>query len=115
MRTERSTNPLTFLFLVLPYGISSGFSSVTLPFVLVQSGFSVVAAGSIVALGLSANLWRFAGAPVVDLTLSLRRWYLMGLAACVVTLLLLGLMPLRRETEIILTAVVFLSQVGANL
>ena len=115
MQSERSTNPLTFLFLVLPYGISSGFASITLPFVLVQAGFSVAAAGSIVALGLSANVWRFVGAPVVDLTLSLRRWYLIGLGASVVTLLLLGLMPLRQETEVILTAIVFLSQVGANL
>jgi MFS transporter, PAT family, beta-lactamase induction signal transducer AmpG len=115
MRSERSTNPLTFLFLVLPYGISNGFVSVTLPFVLVQAGFSVAAAASIVALGLSANIWRFVGAPVVDLTLSLRRWYLLGLGACVATLLLLGVMPLRPETAVILTAVAFLSQVGANL
>ena len=110
-----SSNPITFGFLVLPYGISNGFVSITLPFVLVREGFSVAAAASVVALGLSANLWRFAGAPVVDLTLSLRRWYLLGLGACVVTLLLLGLMPLRPETAIALTAVAFLSQVGANL
>ena len=115
MPDKRSSNPITFGFLVLPYGISSGFVSITLPFVLVREGFSVAAAASVVALGLSANLWRFAGAPVVDLTLSLRRWYLLGLGACVVTLLLLGLMPLRPETAIALTTVAFLSQVGANL
>ena len=115
MPDERSSNPITFGFLVLPYGISNGFVSITLPFVLVREGFSVAAAASVVALGLSANLWRFAGAPVVDLTFSLRRWYLLGLGACVVTLLLLGLMPLRPETAIALTTVAFLSQVGANL
>ena len=39
---------------------------------------------------------------------------MLGLAACSVTLVLLGLMPLRTETMIALTAVAFLSQVGAN-
>ncbi len=114
-REPHLSNPLTYLFLVLPYGISSGFCSVTLPFVLVQHGYSVAAAASVVALGLSANLWRFAGAPIVDLTLSLRSWYALGLAACFVTLLGLGLMPLRVENAVLLTVVAFLSQIGANL
>lgn len=109
------SNPISYLYLVLPYGISSGFCSITLPFVLVHKGFSVAAAAAVVALGLSANLWRFAGAPIVDLTLTLRRWYLLGLAACVVTLMGLGLMPLRLNAAVLLTVVVFIAQVGANL
>ncbi len=115
MRDERSSNPVTYFFLLLPYGISNGFVSITLPFALVRAGFSVAAAASVVALGLSANLWRFAGAPVVDLTLSLRRWYWLGMGACVATLLGLGLMPLRPEAAILLTVVAFVSQIGANL
>lgn len=115
MRNERSSNPVTYFFLLLPYGISNGFVSITLPFALVQAGFSVAAAASVVALGLSANIWRFAGAPVVDFTLSLRRWYWVGLGACVATLLGLGLMPLRPATAALLTVVAFVSQIGANL
>lgn len=114
-REPHLSSPLTYLFLVLPYGISSGFCTITLPFVLVHHGYSVAAAASVVALGLSANLWRFAGAPIVDLTLSLRRWYSLGLAACFLTLLDLGLMPLRLENAVLLTVVAFLSQIGANL
>ncbi|MGH9693979.1 MAG: MFS transporter [Bryobacteraceae bacterium] len=114
-RESHLSNPISYLYLVLPYGISSGFCSITLPFVLVRHGYSVAAAASVVALGLSANLWRFAGAPIVDLTLSLRRWYLLGLGACFVTLLGLGLMPLRVENAVVLTLVVFLAQIGANL
>jgi MFS family permease len=114
-REPHLSNPATYFFLVLPYGISSGFCTITLPFALVRAGFSVAAAGSVVALGLSANLWRFAGAPVVDLTLSLRRWFLVGLAASVVTLFGLGFMPLRPETVVALTVVVFIAQIGSNL
>ncbi len=115
MRDDRSSDPVTYFFLLLPYGISNGFVSITLPFALVHAGFSVAAAASVVALGLSANLWRFASAPVVDLTLSLRRWYWLGLGACVATLLGLGLMPLRPEATVLLTVVAFVSQIGANL
>ena len=111
----QSSRPVTYLFLLLPYGISSGFCSITLPFVLVRAGFSVAAAASIVALGLSANVWRFAGSPIVDLTLTLRRWYLLGLAACVVTLFVLGVMPLRTDAAVLLTVFAFLAQIGSNL
>lgn len=59
MRDKESPAPITFFFVVLPFGISNGFLGVTLPFVLTQAGFSVAAAGAIVALGLSANLFCF--------------------------------------------------------
>ena len=115
MRDKESPTPITFFFVVLPFGISNGFLGVTLPFVLTKAGFSVAAAGAIVALGLSANLFCFLWAPVIDLTLSLRRWYLSGLAACVSTLFLLGVMPLRQDAAVLLTAVAFLAQVGSTL
>src|SRR5438445_8160569 len=50
MRDRDSTRPFVFFFLVLPYGISSGFVSITLPFVLTRVGFSVPLAASIVAM-----------------------------------------------------------------
>ena len=115
MREPRSASPITIFCLVLPYGISAGFVSVTLPFVFTSAGFPVVTSASIVAVGLSANVWRFLWGPVADLTLTLRGWYAVGLVACSVTLLLLGLTPLRQDAAGILTAVVFCSQVAATL
>ena len=78
MRDRESTHPVVFFFLVLPYGISSGFVSITLPFILTRVGFSVALAASIVAIGVSANLWRFLWGPVADLTLTARRWLVSG-------------------------------------
>jgi PAT family beta-lactamase induction signal transducer AmpG len=76
MPRRDKTKPFVFFFLVLPYGISSGFVSITLPFVQTRAGFSVAIAASIVAIGISANLWRFLWGPIADLTLTARRWYL---------------------------------------
>jgi hypothetical protein len=44
MQRRDTTQPFTLFFLVLPYGISSGFASITLPFVLTRAGFSVAVA-----------------------------------------------------------------------
>ncbi len=115
MRDRDSTRPFVFFFLVLPYGISSGFVSITLPFVLTRVGFSVALAASIVAIGVSANLWRFLWGPVADLTLTARRWYLLGLGTSAATLLLLALLPLHPNAVAVLMIVVFVSQVAGTL
>lgn len=109
-----TTEPSTLLFLVLPYGISVGFASVTLPFLLIHHGFSVAAAASITALGISANILRFVWAPLTDLTLSLHKWYLIGISFCAATLLLLCLIPLNNNSTGFLTAIVFLSQFAST-
>ena len=115
MRDRESTHPFVFFFLVLPYGISSGFVSITLPFILTRVGFSVALAASIVAIGVSANLWRFLWGPVADLTLTARRWYLLGLGTSAATLVILALLPLHQNAVPVLMTVVFISQVAGTL
>jgi MFS family permease len=115
VRDPGATRPGTFFFLVLPYGISSGFVSITLPFVLVKAGFSVALAASIVAIGVSANLWRFLWGPVADLTLTARRWYLLGLGTAASTVFILAFIPLHPNAAGILMTVVFISQVAGTL
>lgn len=115
MRDRESTHPFVFFFLVLPYGISSGFVSITLPFILTRVGFSVALAASIVAIGVSANLWRFLWGPVADLTLTARRWYLLGLGTSAATLVILALLPLHQNAVTFLMTVVFISQVAGTL
>jgi hypothetical protein len=46
MPYRETTKPFVFFFLVLPYGISSGFVSITLPFFLTRAGFLVAIAAS---------------------------------------------------------------------
>jgi PAT family beta-lactamase induction signal transducer AmpG len=114
MPHRETTKPFIFFFLVLPHGVSSGFVSITLPFVLTRAGFSVAIAASIVAIGVSANLWRFLWGPIADLTLTARRWYLIRLSAAALTLFLLGLFPLNPDTVGMLMAIVFISQVAST-
>lgn len=112
---RQSTPPFTFFFLVLPYGISGGFVSITLPFFLTNAGFSVAAAGAIVAVGVSANLWLFLWGPLADLTFTPKRWYLIGLTTGAVGIFALSLIPFQQSAATILTITVFVSQIATTL
>ena len=114
LATRTTTKPIVFFFLVLPWGISAGFVSITLPFLLTEHGFSVATAASITAIGLSTNIWRFALAPLADLTLSLHQWYGIGISLCGASLFVLCLIPLDNTSTLLLTLLVFLSQLAAT-
>jgi MFS family permease len=114
MHSRESTRPFLLFFLLLPYGISTGFASITLPFFLIRAGFSVASAAAIVALGVSANVWLFCWGPIVDLTLTPRRWYLLAVVVSAATLFLLGITPFQPRATAILTAMVFISQIAVT-
>lgn len=88
--------------------------SITLPFILIQHGFSVAGAAAITAWGLSANIWRFVWAPFTDLTLNLHKWYLIGVIFCASTLFLLCFIPIHTGTTGLLTTIVLISQIAAT-
>ncbi len=102
-------------FLIMPMGISQGFVTVALPFLLTQNGFPVALTASIVALGLSANLSRFVWGPIVDLSLSLHKWYWISLLASLASLLLLCFIPFSLKEVALLSVIVFISQVAATI
>ena len=114
MGKRESTRPITLFFLLLPYGISNGFVSITLPFFLTRAGFSVASAAAIVALGISTNVWLFLWGPIVDLTLTPRRWYLLAVGVAATTLFLLGIVPFQQSAIALLTAMVFISQIAVT-
>jgi MFS family permease len=114
MPQKNYTKPFTIFFLVLPVGISGGFVTVALPFLLTKNGFPVSQTAGIIALGMAANLWRFIWGPITDLALSLRKWVWIGVFVSVAMLLLLCITPFTLDGAIWLTLIVFLSQVAAT-
>ena len=101
-------------FIVFPAGISQGFATIVLPYLLVHNGFSVAMTGGIVAIGVSANLWRFLGGPIVDITLSLKKWYWISVLLCTTALLALCTIPYKQEAILLITSLAFVSQVAAT-
>jgi MFS transporter, PAT family, beta-lactamase induction signal transducer AmpG len=114
IQQQSFTKPHYIFFIVLASGISQGFVSVTLPYLLSQNGFSVGTIADIVALGVSANLWRFLWGPLVDLSLSLRKWFWISTLLCIGTLMLLCVTPFTVKGTALLYSIVFVSQVAAT-
>ena len=85
---RRPWTPL-YIVMYLPVGISQGFVSVTLAYVLRQTGVSVAAIAGLVGLNLLPWTWKVLGGPMLDLALTPRTWNLVfGLlgAAALITL-----------------------------
>jgi len=74
-----------YAIVFLPHGLLAGYVSVTLGFVLGHHGVSVAAVSGLVGLYLLPTTWAFLMGPVVDVSLTPRRWYavmIVALAAC---------------------------------
>ncbi len=115
MNSKEYTHPFNIFLLMLPNGISTGFTFVALPYVLTHSGFTVTAAAAIAALGASASLFRFVLGPIVDVSLSLRKWYWIGIVAIIASLLVLSITPITLKGAAFLSTMVFISQLACNI
>lgn len=115
MRSQKQIKPFLIFFLTIPSGLSQGFVTVALPYILTQHGFSVAQSATVVALGISANAWRFLWGPIVDSSLSLRKWFWIGLILCTSTLLLLCSNSFNVKEQTFLTIIVFISQAAATV
>jgi len=62
------------MFLFAPYGISTGFVTLTLGFLLTRAGVSAETVGEIVSVSLIPQIFKILWAPLVDTTLTCKRW-----------------------------------------
>jgi len=115
MQQQQYVKPFYIFFLMMPSGISQGFVTVALPYLLTKNGFAVALTAGIVAIGVSANLWRFLWGPVVDITLSLHKWFWIGIVSTILTLLLLCFIPFTVKGAAFLSLIVFISQVATTI
>ncbi|HET7117361.1 MAG TPA: MFS transporter [Hanamia sp.] len=115
MEQQKYTKPFYIFFLLMPAGISQGFVTVALPFLLTKNGFPVALTAGIVSIGLSANLWRFLWGPVVDISLSLHKWFWIAMLASVASLLSICFISLTIKEAAYISLIVFVSQVAATI
>jgi MFS transporter, PAT family, beta-lactamase induction signal transducer AmpG len=109
-----AAHPAVFLILNLPFGLTTGYIIAVLPLQLTTSGISVAAAASLVAFAISPKVWKFLWAPLVDLTLSFKRWYVIGAAMAAAMLIACGFVPPSRGLLWLLAACAFLAEVGTG-
>lgn len=108
-------HPSVFLVLYLPYGIAGGYVVVTLAYLLPRSGLSITATAGVIALSYLPQTWKVIWAPIVDMTLGIRRWYAGGTVATGALILSTALVPLGRSHLWLLDALVLLTSVAYSI
>lgn len=94
---QKVPHPAYFMFLIAPFGAAGGFTGVCIAYLLTQAQVSAELVATMAALHYIPQTWKFLWAPVIDLTLTRKRWFAIGMTSLVVSMLLLGLQPLRTE------------------
>jgi hypothetical protein len=73
-----STHPSIYAVLDLPFGAVNGYLTVAIAYQLAQAGVSAESIGALIALYLMPQIWKPLWAPLVDITLSAKSWYVIG-------------------------------------
>ena len=68
----------------------NGYFSVTLGYLLAQAGVTTQAVAALIAVYFVPQTWKFLWAPVADLTLTRKRWYVLSVALCALGFIALG-------------------------
>ncbi len=110
-----SRHPVVYTVLIAPFGAVTGFVSVALAFMATKKGLTVGQGAELIAIGMLPNVWKFFWAPVTDMTLSRRKWYLISLVLCAVGTFATAAVPLRPSNFLLVQAIIFATSVAATV
>lgn len=106
---KKPPHPSIFMILFLPFGVLYGYVTVTLGFLLTKAGVPLEQVAPLVAISLLPNIFKFIWAPLVDTTLTVKKWYLLSNLITAIGILLTGILPLKVESLTLMTIVIFLT------
>ena len=104
--THTPVHPSVFTLLLLPFGIMSGYVTVTLAYLYSKGGIPLDKVAALVAIIFLPHIFKFIWAPLVDSTLSLKKWYLIANVASALGILATGILPVRESSLPLLTVIV---------
>ena len=110
----RALHPWVFMILIIPFGVASGYASVTLSFQLKHVGVSVERIAALVALSVLPHTFKFLWAPIVDVTLNQRKWYCLSLFPTALGVASMGLIPPTAAGLAALSVAVFLASFAST-
>ena len=102
-------HPFWWMVLFLPFGATNGFVQVTIAYTAHQQGLGDAAIAELVAINLLPHTFKFFWAPIPDTTFSRRGWYLVSNIVSSITLIMLGLVPVRMDTTSLLKLLIFVN------
>ena len=106
---DKPMHPIVILFLILPFGIIQGYLTVTLAFLYSKAGVSVEEVAGLIGVSLIPSILRFLWAPLVDITLTVKKWYLIGNVISAAGILAIGILPAKESSVPLLMVIVLFS------
>jgi PAT family beta-lactamase induction signal transducer AmpG len=111
---RKHAHPAVFLFLMLPFGIISGYVTVTFAYLFSRAGVPVDAVAALVGASLLPQVIKFLWAPLVDSSLSLKKWYVLSGIITAGGILATGLLPIKVASLPALTVIVVVANVASS-
>lgn len=102
-------HPSIFMFLILPFGVLSGYVSVTMGFLLTRAGISLALVAPVISATLLPNIFKFIWAPLVDTTLTVKKWHIIANVITALGIFITGILPLKVEYLTFMTIVVLIT------
>ncbi|CAN5136727.1 hypothetical protein BH09PSE2_BH09PSE2_12590 [soil metagenome] len=112
---DRRTPAWVFLPLLLPFGVSAGYVSVTLAFLLKGAGMAPATIAALVAFSVWPQTWKVFWAPLVDTTLGPKRWHVLGSLGTGLAILALSVVPAGAKTMALLMILIVVSSLASTL
>lgn len=106
--------PSIFAALFAPFGISSGYVTVTLAFLLKQAGLPVALIAAVTALSVLPQTPKMLWAPFVDTIGNPKLWYGLGTTICGGSIVLMSVLPMTRPELPIFSALIIISSIAST-
>jgi len=106
---RKPAHPVVFMFLILPFGVTSGYLTVTLAYLFSRAGVSIEQIAGLVAVSLIPQIFKFLWAPLVDITLSVKKWCALSIVISAATIFATGIVPVKAESLPLLTLIIIVS------
>lgn len=113
--TTEPPHPAVWMVLMIPFGAAGGFVTVGLTFLATKNGLSITQGALITAASLVAQWLRWLWAPLVDITLTPRRWYNISNVFIALTLLAMSAVKMTPATLPLLLLLIALSSLATTV
>ncbi len=105
----RLPHPIVWLLLYVPFGALGGFVSIALTFLATQNGLSIGEGALIIGSQMLIQWLKWLWAPMVDVTLSPKKWYILSTSLSAVGVFAMSALPLGKDSLGLLLLVIALA------
>ena len=109
MTERRVPHPVVWTLLYFPFGALGGFVSVALTFLATRHGLSISEGSLLQGAQLLSQWLKWSWAPLIDVTLTPKRWYVIATAASAVGIFAMSAVPLSPDGLWLLLGIIALA------